>query len=95
MAGRGWQFTFTQRAPAPAAKPVPSTAWASTNSGSETTSSSVVDDVAHANEAIAQGVQDTTDAVNAGVQATIAADAASDAQWQLNSELANAATTGN
>jgi hypothetical protein len=51
--------------------------------------------VAHANEAIAQGVQDTTDAVNAGVQATIAADAASDAQWQLNSELANAATTGN
>ena len=61
----------------------------------EAASSSVVDDVAHTNDAIAQGVQDTTDAVNAGVQATIAADAASDAQWQLNSELANAATTGN
>jgi hypothetical protein len=100
MAGRGWQFTFTQRAHAPAAKPVPSTAWASTNwawtnSGSEAASSSVADDVAHANEAIAQGIQDTTDAVNAGVQATIAADAASDAQWQLNSELANAPTVGN
>jgi hypothetical protein len=105
MAGHGWQFTFTQRAPAPAAKPAASTNWASTNwtwgnwtwgnSGSEAASSSVVDDVAHANEAIAQGIQDTTDAVNAGAQATIAADAASDAQWQLNSELANAPTVGN
>jgi hypothetical protein len=100
MAGHGWQFTFTQRAPAPAAKPAVSTNWASTNwtwgnSGSEAASSSAADDVARANEAIAQGIQDTTDAVNAGAQATIAADAASDAQWQLNSELANAPTVGN
>jgi hypothetical protein len=95
MAGRGWQFTFTQRAPAPAAKPVASTNWAWTNSGSEASSSSTIDDVAQTNAAIAQGSQDSEDAMNAGIQATTAADAAADAQWQLNSELANAPTVGN
>jgi hypothetical protein len=95
MAGRGWQFTFTQRAPAPAAKPVASTNWAWTNSGSEAASSSVFDNLAQTNAAIAQGSQDSEDAMNAGIQATTAADAAADAQWQLNSELANAPTAGN
>jgi hypothetical protein len=95
MAGRGWQFTFTQRAPAPVAKPVASTNWAWTNSGSESPPSSTIDDIARQNADIDQGTQDSEDAMNAGIQATTAADAAADAQWQLNSELSNAATTGN
>jgi hypothetical protein len=100
MAGRGWQFTFTQRAPVRAAKPVAGTNWASTNwawtnSGSEAASSSVFDSLAQTNAAIAQGSQDSEDAMNAGIQATTEADAAADAQWQLKSELANAPTAGN
>jgi hypothetical protein len=99
LAGRGWQFTCTQRAPAPVAKPVAGTKagtnWAWTNSGSESPPSSTIDDVPRMNADIAQGIQDSEDTMNAGIQATTAADAAADAQWQLNSELSNAATTGN
>ncbi len=97
MAGRGWQFTFTQRAPAPAAARATATSWpnswAWSNSGEATSPSPNFDDVSNAD--IAQGSQDSADAMNAGIQATTQADAASDAQWQLNSELANAPTTGN
>jgi hypothetical protein len=94
MAGRGWQFAFTQRAPAPKAVPVPS-AWAWSNGGSGSSPSSTVDDVARINADIDQGSEDSAAAMNAGIQATTAADAASDAQWQLNSELANAPVAGN
>ncbi|MGC1778302.1 MAG: hypothetical protein WBB34_10170 [Xanthobacteraceae bacterium] len=99
MAGRGWQFTFTQRAPAPAAARATATSWpngwAWSNSGPASSPSSTIDDLAQINADIAQGSQDSADAMNAGIQATTQADAASDAQWQLNSELANAPTTGN
>jgi hypothetical protein len=95
MAGRGWQFTFTQRAPTPAAKPVAGTNRAWRNAGSEAASRSVIDDVAQTNAAIAQGSRDSADAMNAGIAATTQADAVADAQWQLNSELANAPIPAN
>jgi hypothetical protein len=99
MAGRGWQFAFTQRAPAPVAAPAPSAPWSSgwawSNPGAESAPSSIIDDVARVNADIAQGSQDSEDAMNAGIQATTQADAAADAQWQLNSELASAPIPSN
>lgn len=92
MAERGWQFAFTQRAPAPARN---ASFWAWSNSGAASAPTSDADDVAQSNAAIEQGSEDSAAAMNAGIAATTAADAASDAQWQLNSELANAPTTGN
>jgi hypothetical protein len=89
MAARGWQFTFTQRAPAAAPTSAPSM-WAWSNSDSESAASSNNDDLLRMNDDINQGAQDSADAVNAASQATADSDAAVDAQWQLNSILANA-----
>jgi hypothetical protein len=90
MAGRGWQFAFTQRAPAPT-----QSTWAWSNSGSEPSSGANNDDFVRGNQDSNESNQAISDAINAASQATADSEAAAAAQAQLDSIQANAPTSGN
>jgi hypothetical protein len=91
MAGRGWQFAFTQRAPAPARiqnAQIQST-WAWGNASSEASSGANNDDFVRGNADSNASNQAISDAVNAASQATADSEAAAAAQAQLDSIQAN------
>jgi hypothetical protein len=94
MSGRGWQFAFTQRAPARMQTQTQSN-WAWSNSSSDSSSGANNDDFVRGNEDSNASNQAISDAVNAASQATIDSDAAAAAQAQLDSIQANAPTSGN
>jgi hypothetical protein len=85
MSARGWQFAFTQRAPA---RP-PTSAWAWSGSGTAA-SGADNDDFVRGNADSNASNQAISDAVNAASQATADSDAAAAAQAQLDSIQANA-----
>jgi hypothetical protein len=95
MAGRGWQFTFTQRAPALARI---QTARTQSNWGWgdwEASSGANNDDFVRGNADSNASNQAISDAINAASAATAASDAAAAAQAQLDSIQANAPVVGN
>jgi hypothetical protein len=95
MSGRGWQFAFTQRAPAPIQSTQTQSNWAWSNSSSEPSSGANNDDFVRGNQDSNASNQAISDSINAASQATIDSDAAAAAQAQLDSIQANAPTSGN
>ncbi|HEX3937373.1 MAG TPA: hypothetical protein VHX43_07695 [Xanthobacteraceae bacterium] len=93
MLGRGWQFIFTQYAPAPT--PAAGTrAWSNANADTPSPGANN-DDFIRGNDDSNRSNQAISDAVNAASQATIDSDAAAAAQQQLDSTLANMPIPGN
>lgn len=84
MAGHGWQFAFTQSAPAQIQN---TWAW---SSGSGSSSGANNDDFVQGNQDSNASNQAISDAINAASQATADLDAAAAAQAQLDSIQANA-----
>jgi hypothetical protein len=93
MAGRGWQFTFTQRAPASIQTARTQSNWGWGNS--EASSGANNDDFVHGNKDSNASNQAISDAVNAASAATADSEAAAAAQAQLDSIQANAPVVGN
>jgi hypothetical protein len=89
MSARGWQFAFTQRAPAP-----PPSAWAWSNSGAAASGANN-DDFVRGNADSNASNQAISDAINAASQATANSEAAAAAQAQLDSIQANAPIPAN
>ena len=85
-----WQFTLTQHASAPPQQ----SNWAWSNS-EPSSSGANNDDFIRGNDDSNRANQETSDAINAASQATADSNAASAAQQQLDSTLANAPIPSN